>query len=67
MKVNGNKFILLVLYVDNILLVVNDIGLLHDVKKFLSNKFEMKDMGEKSYVIGIEIFYDRSQGVLGLS
>ena len=27
----------------------------------------MKDMGEASYVIGIEIFRDRSQGILGLS
>ena len=41
--------------------------LLHDVKNFLSNKFEMKDMGEASYVIGIKIFRKRSQGVLELS
>ena len=27
----------------------------------------MKDMEEASYVIGIEIFRDRSQGLLGLS
>jgi len=67
MKVSGSNFIILVLYVDDILLATNDIVLLHDVKKFLSNKFEMKDMGETSYVIGIEIFHERSQGVLGLS
>ena len=29
--------------------------------------FEMKDMGEASYVIGIEIFQDRSRRLLGLS
>ena len=67
MKVSGSKFIILVLYVDDILLAANDISLLHDIKKFLSNKFEMKDMGEASFVIGIEIFRDRSQGILGLS
>lgn len=67
MKVSGSKFIILVLYVDDILLATNDKGLLHDVKKFLSNNFEMKDMGEASYVIGIEIFRNRSQGLLGLS
>jgi len=27
----------------------------------------MKDMGKASYVIGIEIIHDRSQGLLGLS
>jgi len=67
MKVSGSKFVILVLYVDNILLAANDISLLHDVKKYLSKNFEMKDMGEASYVIGIEIFRDRKQGLLGLS
>ena len=67
MKVVGSKFIILVLYVDDILLAANDRGLLHDVKNFLSSNFEMKDMGEASYVIGIEIFQDISQGILGLS
>ena len=67
MKVSGSMFIILVLYVDDILLATNNVAMLHDVKKFLSNNFEMKDMGEASYVIGIEIFRDRSQGLLGLS
>ncbi|WVZ07203.1 hypothetical protein V8G54_020549 [Vigna mungo] len=66
-KVSGSKFVILVLYVDDILLAANDIGMLHDAKKFLSNNFEMKDMNEASYVIGIEIFHDRSQGWLSLS
>ena len=37
------------------------------LKGFLSENFEMKDMGEASCVIGIEIFRDRSDGMLGLS
>jgi len=67
LKVSGGKFIFLFLYVDDILLVANDLGLLSETKKFLSNNFEMKDMGEAGCVIGIEIFRDRSQGLLGLS
>ena len=67
MKVTGSQFVILVLYVDDILLAANDKGMLRDVKEFLSKNFEMKDMGEASYAIGIEIFRDRSQGVLGLS
>ena len=58
---------MLVLYVDDILLATIDLGLLHDTKRYLSNNFEMKDMGEASYMIGIEIFRNRSQGLLGLS
>ena len=67
LKISGSKFIILVLYVDDILLATNDLGLLRQTKEFLSKNFEMKDMGEASYVIRIEISRDRSQGWLGLS
>ena len=40
---------------------------MHEVKQFLSNHFDMKDIGEASYVIGIKIFRDRHKGILGLS
>ena len=66
-KVSGSKICFLVLYVDDILLATNDKGMLHEVKQFLSKNFEMKDMGEASYVIGIKIIRDRLKGTLGLS
>jgi hypothetical protein len=53
LNVNGNKFIFFILYVDDILLATNDLGLLYEIKKFLSNNFEMKDKREETYVIGI--------------
>ena len=52
-KFSGSKHIFLVLYVDDILLASNDIGLLHETKTFLSKKFEMKDLGDASFVLGI--------------
>lgn len=61
MKVSGRIFVILILYVGDIFLVANDVAMLHNVKKYLSNNFEMKVMGEASYVIGMEIFLDRSQ------
>jgi hypothetical protein len=60
-------FIILVLYVDDILLVCSDKNLLHDTKGFLSSNFDMKDLGDVSYVLGIEIHRDRTKSVLGLS
>ncbi|KAL0349129.1 UNVERIFIED_CONTAM: Copia protein [Sesamum angustifolium] len=66
-KFCGSKQIFLVLYVDDILLASNDIGLLHETKRFLAKTFEMKDLGKVSYVLGIEIHRDRSRGILGLS
>ncbi|KAJ9671559.1 hypothetical protein PVL29_025321 [Vitis rotundifolia] len=67
LKVSGSKFCFLVLYVDDILLATNDKGLLHEVKQFLSKNFDMKDMSEASYVIGIKIHRDRFKSILGLS
>ena len=57
----------LVLYVDDILLASNNLGMIRETKQFLSQNFDMKDIGEASYVIGIEIYRDRSRKILGLS
>ena len=53
-KINGSKFIFLVLYVDGILLASSDLIVLLDVKKFLLSNFEMNNMGEASYVLDIK-------------
>ncbi|KAF7823904.1 Retrovirus-related Pol polyprotein from transposon TNT 1-94 [Senna tora] len=37
-----------------------DLDFLHETKSFLSAVFEMKDLGEASYVLGIEIRRDRT-------
>jgi Reverse transcriptase (RNA-dependent DNA polymerase) len=55
LKVSGSKFIILVLYVDDILLTSSDLNMLFEIKYFLSKKFNMKDLDEASYVIDIEI------------
>ena len=66
LKVSGSKVCFLVLYVDGILLATNDKGLLHEVKQLLSKNFDMKDMDEASYVIGIKIHRDRFKGRFNL-
>jgi hypothetical protein len=55
------------LYVDDILLTSSDVSLLLEIKRFLSSNFDIKDLGEASFVLGIEIHRDRRKGVLGLS
>jgi len=57
----------LVLYVDNILLIGNNIPLMEDVKSSLRKSFSMKDLGEASYILGIKIYRDRSKPLIGLS
>ena len=66
-KVSGSTIVFLVLYVDDILLIGNDIPALQSVKIWLGNNFSMKDLGEATYILGIKIYRDRSRRLLGLS
>ena len=52
-KFSKSKHIFLVLYIDDILLAINDISMLHETKRFLAKHFEMKDLGEASFVLEI--------------
>src|SRR4051812_14465334 len=66
-KVSGSNVAFLILYVDDILLIGNDIDLLNSVKSYLNSKFSMKDLGEAAYILGIMIYRDRSRRLIGLS
>ncbi|KAL0386150.1 UNVERIFIED_CONTAM: Retrovirus-related Pol polyprotein from transposon TNT 1-94 [Sesamum radiatum] len=60
-QISGSSVAYLVLYVDDILLIRNDVKMLGDIKAWLSTQFSMKDMGEASYMLGIKIYRDRSR------
>ena len=66
-KFKVSRLIFLVIYVDDILLAINDILLLLETKSFLSKNFEMKNLGEVYFVIGIQNQHDRIREILGLS
>ena len=66
-KVSGSSFIFLVLYVDDILLATNDTNLLVEAKQMLCNHFDMKDLSEASFILGINVVQDRTNHVLQLS
>lgn len=66
-KCNGNVVMFLVLYVDDILLIGNDVGVLSTVRVWLSSQFDMKDLGEASHILGIKLMRDRKNRMLGLS
>ncbi|KAL0400290.1 UNVERIFIED_CONTAM: Retrovirus-related Pol polyprotein from transposon RE1 [Sesamum radiatum] len=58
-KISGSSVVYLVLYVDDILLIGNDVKMLGDIKAWLYTQFSMKDMGEASYILGIKIYGDK--------
>ncbi|KAJ9542250.1 hypothetical protein OSB04_028756 [Centaurea solstitialis] len=66
-KFSGSIVTFLVLYVDDILLIGNDVPTLQSVKGWLSKCFQMKDLGEAAYILGIKIYRNRSKRLIGLS
>ncbi|GKC06074.1 ribonuclease H-like domain-containing protein [Tanacetum coccineum] len=54
-KESGGSFIALLVYVDDIVLTGNNINEINNVKKFLSSKFKIKDLGELKYFLSIEV------------
>ena len=59
-KRSKGSFIILSLYVDDILLAGNDMEMIIATKGWLSSNFEMKDMGEADYILGVKILRDCS-------
>ncbi|KAK6151684.1 hypothetical protein DH2020_014319 [Rehmannia glutinosa] len=54
-KVSGGVVAFVVLYVDDILLIGNDIGLLQKFSKLMQGEFEMSMMGELNFFLGLQI------------
>ena len=67
LKRSNNGFVILSLYVDDILLAGNSKEMIDTAKRWLLSNFEMKDMGEASYVLGVKIVRDHAKRLLGLS
>jgi hypothetical protein len=68
-NVNGNNHIkvYIALYVDDLLIMCNNINKLTSIKQQLSTMFDMKDLGEAHYVLGIQIERDRKHKILHIS
>ncbi|GJZ07686.1 retrotransposon protein, putative, ty1-copia subclass [Tanacetum coccineum] len=67
LKASGSYVAILILYVDDILLMGNNIPMLQDVKSYLGRSFAMKDLGDAAYILGIKIYRDRSKRLIGLN
>jgi transposase InsO family protein len=63
----GNLTIIIALYVDDLLLASSDLPALTALKAKLASLFEMSDLGEASYVLGMEIKRDRATRTLTIN
>lgn len=54
-KINGSVVTFLILYMDDVLLIGNNIPILILIKMWLSRKFFMKDLEKASYILKIKV------------
>uniref|UniRef100_A0A3Q7IHI9 Reverse transcriptase Ty1/copia-type domain-containing protein n=1 Tax=Solanum lycopersicum TaxID=4081 RepID=A0A3Q7IHI9_SOLLC len=64
---SDNNFIILLLYVDDMLIVGQDKELIAKLKKDLSKSFDMKDLGPAQQILGMKIVRERTKRKLWLS
>ena len=66
-KVTGSSAAFLILFVDDILLIGNDIEFQDSIKGYFNKIFSMKDLGEATCILSIKIYRDRSRRLIELS
>ena len=52
---SDRKIIILIIYVDNIILTIDDETKMINLKNTFSREFEIKDLGALRYFLGIEV------------
>ncbi|GKB42204.1 retrotransposon protein, putative, ty1-copia subclass [Tanacetum coccineum] len=67
LNASGSNVAFLILYVDDILLMGNNVTMLQEVKSCLCKCFSIKELGEAEYILGIMIIRDRSKRLIALN
>ena len=66
-KFFGNSYIILLLYVDDMLIVESSIEEINILKKQLLKQFAIKDLGAVKQILGMRIIRDKANSTLKLS
>ena len=66
-KFHDGNFIILLLYVDDMLIIGQDVKIISRLKGELAKSFDMKDLGEARQILGMQIIRDRKYKQLWLS
>jgi Reverse transcriptase (RNA-dependent DNA polymerase) len=65
-RANG-RLIIIAVYVDDMLMFVNSLHHIKELKKQLASHFELTDLGEVRWILNMEIFRDRKRRTISLS
>ena len=60
-------FVIIALYVDDILIISNNIEMVNEEKQLISLRFEMVDQGELHYILGMIVHRDREARTLTIN
>jgi Reverse transcriptase (RNA-dependent DNA polymerase) len=61
-----NLLTILIIYVDDITLLGNSLDQIKEVKKLIATSFEISDLGEISYFLGLRVICNQSQCIIDL-
>jgi hypothetical protein len=62
-RYGGGEKVILCMYVDDILILGTSLDLIKETKDFLSNNFEMKDLGEADVILNIKLLREGNGGI----
>jgi hypothetical protein len=62
-RYGGGEGVILCLYVDDILILGTSLDVINEIKYFLSNNFEMKDLGEGDVILNIKVLREGNGGI----
>jgi hypothetical protein len=62
-RYGGGEGVILCLYVENILILGTSLDVIKETKDFMSNNFEMKDLGEADVILNIKLLREGDGGV----
>jgi hypothetical protein len=63
-RYGGAVGVILCLYVDDILIFSASLNVIKEVKEFLSQSFEMKDLGEPDVILNVKLVKESNGGVI---
>ena len=66
-RYDQGNYVILLLYVDDMLIVGHDKNMINMLNKYFGSKFVMKDLGPAQQILGMRIMHDRKNKRLWLS
>src|SRR5438046_5492640 len=65
--INKKTDIIIAMWVDDLIIFGKDMASINDLKAQLNEEYEMKDLGELRYFLGIQVHHDRERKIIHIS